>query len=97
MKTIIISKGKTNDAESIYYLSLNPKYYYLSNEVLMEEPISPDVKIILKSDSGWYPGTINEMNASNYNFVIDSLLAQEIIDKCKSLDGCPGYCRGKNY
>lgn len=97
MRNIEILKGKVNDAVTTYFLSMNSEYVYMANEVLQDDPCMANIKIILKSDSGCYPGTPQELNTNNYNYVLDELLELGIIAKCKNVDGCPGYCRGEKY
>lgn len=97
MKNIEILKGKVNDAITTYFLNMDPKYVYLANEVLQDDPCMADLKVTLKSDSGWYPGTPQEIRANDINYVLDELLDMGIIAKCTGVGGCAGYCRGENY
>mgnify|MGYP000911680791 CR=1 FL=1 len=98
MKNLEILKGKINDATKTYYLAnMRPDMVYTANEVLSDDSCMSSHKITLRYDSGWYPGTLQELHANQYNYVLDELLNMGIIAKCKDVCGCIGYCSGKSY
>ena len=94
MKKIEILKGDANDVTDIYYLmELNPgcvERDIISDDYICEAAHS--YKIVFKSDSGCYPGTVPEMHSGDINYIVDELLAKKIITKCKT-----GYSQGINY
>ena len=99
MDTIVINRGKILDALHRYYLNIDKsgKYVTMCDELITDFWIPESVEIIFKSDSGCYPGTIQEMVNSQINYIIDELLDLKIIKKCKTACGAIGYVPGPNY
>jgi len=100
MKTITIETGKVNDIFGIYYLSVEKSSGTRAtpyDELISKTSYGSDIKIILKYDSGCYPGTISDINANKYRNMVDGLIEQEIIERCKFADGSDGFVSGKNY
>jgi len=94
MQIITISKGKTNDISKTFYLAkLKPDFYYYDDQMFCDcMPCCVSYEIILKTDSGCYPCTAQEITCNDQHAVIDQLLGDGIIAKDSE-----GYFQGPKY
>lgn len=101
MKTITIENGKALDITEYFYLSFgghNKNCPASSYDIISKQRgMYDDIKIVYKSDSGCYPGTINNMKNSDIHYITEELVKQNVLNHSKMDNGVNGYIEGINY